>query len=137
MSELNSINGGYKGGSPRVRSENSKKPFVDNRLKIINAQELSDQIIRWHSDGKITSEGLNLIVTQLQEFCKIQSTSYEESIITLNEQIINLNQSISEKQTEVDKLSNDEDIVETISILKEFFGEDKITQIKNIVLNAR
>ena len=73
MSELNSINGGYKGGSPRVRSENSKKPFVDNRLKIINAQELSDKIIRWYSDGKITSEGLNLIVTQLQEFCKIQS----------------------------------------------------------------
>ena len=25
MSELNSINGGYKGGSPRVRSENSRK----------------------------------------------------------------------------------------------------------------
>ena len=98
---------------------------------------MSELNSRWHSDGKITSEGLNLIVTQLQEFCKIQSTSYEESIITLNEQIINLNQSISEKQTEVDKLSTDEDIVETISILKEFFGEDKITQIKNIVLNAR
>ena len=74
MSELNSINGGYKGGSPRVRSENSKKSFVDNRLKIINAQELSDQITKWYSDGKITSEGLNLIITQLQELCKIQST---------------------------------------------------------------
>jgi hypothetical protein len=137
MSKLNTINDGYSGGSPRVRSENSKKSFVDNRLKILDPQELSDQIIRWYSDGKITSEGLNLIITQLQELCKIKSTSYEESIITLNKQIIDLNQSILEKQTKVDKLSNDEDIVETISILKEFFGEDKITQIKNIVLNAR
>ena len=137
MNKLNTINDGYSGGSSRVRSENSKKSFVDNRLKILDPQELSDQITRWYSDGKITSEGLNLIITQLQELCKIKSTSYEESIITLNKQIIDLNQSILSKQTKVDKLSNDEDIVETISILKEFFGEDKITQIKNIVLNAR
>ena len=62
MSKLNTINGGYKGGSSKVRSENVKKPFVDTKLKKINAQELSDQIIRWYDDmirykyGLITAE---------------------------------------------------------------------------------
>ena len=27
MSDLNTLSGGYKGGSPRVRSENSLKPY--------------------------------------------------------------------------------------------------------------
>jgi|TARA_R110000823_G_scaffold201337_1_gene332206 hypothetical protein len=67
MSKLNTINGGYKGGSSKVRSENVKKPFVDTKLKKINAQELSDQIIRWYDEGKITSGGIQTIITQLQK----------------------------------------------------------------------
>ena len=68
MSELNSINGGYKGGSPRVRSENAKKPFVDNRIKILNAQELVDSIKKLYSEGRITQEGIQLISNQLNDF---------------------------------------------------------------------
>ena len=137
MSEINSINGGYKGGSPRVRSKNSKKSFVDNRLKVLDSQELVNNIKKLYSDDKITTEGLKLITIQLQELCKVKSISYEENLVILNNQVTDLNSQISEKQSEITKLSKDEDIVETISILKEFFGEDKIIQIKNMVLNAR
>ncbi len=68
MSELNSINGGYKGGSPRVRSENAKKSFVDNRIKILNAQELVDSIKKLYSEGRLTQEGIQLISNQLNDF---------------------------------------------------------------------
>ena len=68
MSELNSINGGYKGGSPRVRSENDKKSFVDNRIKILNAQELVDSIKKLYSEGRLTQEGIQLISNQLNDF---------------------------------------------------------------------
>jgi|TARA_R110000803_G_scaffold209641_1_gene279694 hypothetical protein len=67
MSKLNTINGGYKGGSPRVRSENSKKPFADKTIKIINAQELSNNIIKWYDEGRITLEGIQTIIIQLQK----------------------------------------------------------------------
>ena len=68
MSKLNSINGGYNGGSPRVRSENSKKSFVDNRIKILDAQELVDSIKKLYSEGRITQEGLQSISDQLSDF---------------------------------------------------------------------
>ncbi len=67
MSKINTINGGYSGGTPSIKSENSKKPFVDPNLKKINAQELSDQIIRWHSDGRISLDGIQTIINQLQK----------------------------------------------------------------------
>ena len=67
MSKLNSINGGYNGGSPKVRSENFKKPFIDPNFKKINAQELSDQIIRWYGDGRISLDGIQTIINQLQK----------------------------------------------------------------------
>ena len=67
MSKLNTINGGYKGGSPRVRSENSKKPTADTTLKTINAQELSNSIIKWYGEGRMTSEDIQTIITQLQK----------------------------------------------------------------------
>lgn len=68
MSKLNSINGGYNGGSPRVRSENSKKPFVDNRIKVLDAQELVDNIKKLYSEGRLTQEGIELISNQLSDF---------------------------------------------------------------------
>ena len=68
MSKLNSINGGYNGGSPRVRSENSKKSFVDNRIKILDAQELVDSIKKLYSEGRLTQEGLQSISDQLSDF---------------------------------------------------------------------
>jgi hypothetical protein len=68
MSKLNSINGGYNGGSPRVRNENSKKPFVDNRIKVLDAQELVDNIKKLYSEGRLTQEGIELISNQLSDF---------------------------------------------------------------------
>jgi len=68
MSKLNSINGGYNGGSPRVRSENSKKPFIDTSIKMIDAQELVDSIKKLYSEGRITQEGLQSISDQLSDF---------------------------------------------------------------------
>jgi len=68
MSKLNSINGGYNGGSPIVRSENSKKSFVDNRIKILDAQELVDSIKKLYSEGRLTQEGIQLISDQLNVF---------------------------------------------------------------------
>ena len=68
MSKLNSINGGYNGGSPRVRSENSKKPFVDNRIKVLDAQELVDNIKKLYSEGRLTQEGIQSISDQLSDF---------------------------------------------------------------------
>jgi|TARA_R110000772_G_scaffold153521_1_gene264558 hypothetical protein len=136
MSELNSINGGYKGGSPRVRSENSKKQITPIP-KIIDAQELSSSIKKWYSDGKISPEGLKLITSQLQELCKITSNSYEDSIVTLNDQLTTLDTQISDKQTTIATLSKEENIVETINALKEFFGDDKIEEIKNLIKNKK
>ena len=74
MSKLNTINGGYKGGSPKVRSENSKKPFADTTLKTIDAQELSDNIINWYGSGRITIEGIQIIANQLQQVCNGKRT---------------------------------------------------------------
>ena len=68
MSKLNSINGGYNGGSPRVRSGNSKKPFIDTSIKMIDAQELVDSIKRLYSEGRLTQEGLQSISDQLSDF---------------------------------------------------------------------
>ena len=68
MSKLNSINGGYNGGSPRVRSENSKKPFIDTSIKMIDAQELVDSIKRLYSEGRLTQEDLQSISDQLNDF---------------------------------------------------------------------
>ena len=66
MSHLNTLAGGYKGGSPRVRSENSKPAFIDSKLKIISSGELTNQIKKWHADGNLSTEDVNYIILQLQ-----------------------------------------------------------------------
>ena len=66
MSEIKTLGGGYKGGSPRVRSENSKHAFVDKSPKTINSGELTNQIKKWHADGNLSTEDINYIITQLQ-----------------------------------------------------------------------
>lgn len=67
MSHIKTLAGGYKENSPRVRSENSKKPFVDNNIKMINAQELANNIKGWYGEGKLTSDNIQLIITELQK----------------------------------------------------------------------
>jgi len=131
MSKLNSINGGYSGGSPKVRSENSKKPFVDNRVKVLDAQELVNSIKKLYSDGRLTQEGLQLITTQLQKLCEIQATSYQSSITSLEEQVSTLNTQVTERQAQLNTIKEGEDIVATIEALTNFFGKETIQKVKN------
>lgn len=67
MSKLNALAGGYKGGSPRVRSENSLKPFAQPQIKVIDAQELANTIKGWYSEDKLSLEGVQIIINELQK----------------------------------------------------------------------
>mgnify|MGYP000850483687 FL=1 len=67
MSILNAINGGYKGGSPRVRSENVKNFSPQEPVQKILINDLINQIKVWKVDGKLTSEEIQIIITELQK----------------------------------------------------------------------
>lgn len=67
MSHLKTLAGGYKENSPRVRSENTKKPFVDTSIKMIDAQDLANKIKGWYGESKLTSDDIQLIITELQK----------------------------------------------------------------------
>jgi len=66
MSKLNTLAGGYKGGSPKVRSENSKPAFVDNKIQKISSGDVTNQIKKWHADGNLNTEDVSYIILQLQ-----------------------------------------------------------------------
>ena len=66
MSKLNTLAGGYKGGSPKVRSSNSKPAFVDPKLNKISSGDVTNQIKKWHADGNLNTEDVNYIILQLQ-----------------------------------------------------------------------
>ena len=131
MSTIKTLAGGYKENSPRVRSEHSKKPFADPNAKMVNPQELADKIKGWYGDGKITTEGLQLITTQLQEVCQLQATTYQTSVTNLEEQVSTLDTRVAERQAQLDAIKGEEDIVATIAALTAFFGEETIQKIKN------
>ena len=67
MSKLNTLAGGYKGGSPRVRSESSKKPYLGDTPKLVNIDKLINDIKILHADGKITTEGISTIILEFQK----------------------------------------------------------------------
>tara|TARA_R110002153_G_scaffold179245_1_gene332636 strand:+ start:420 stop:623 length:204 start_codon:yes stop_codon:yes gene_type:complete len=66
MSKLNSINGGYDGGSPRVRSENSRKvtPLPPQPIDI---PDMVNKIREWHADGKISQADLQQLISELNK----------------------------------------------------------------------
>ena len=131
MSTIKSLAGGYKENSPRVRSEHSKKPFVDTNLKMVNVQELTNNIKGWYAEGRITTEGIESLTTQLQELCGLEATAYQNTISTLESQSNSLATEVSERQAQLDAITAGEDIVATINALTAFFGEETITKIKN------
>ena len=63
MSKLNSINGGYNGGSPRVRSENSKKlkdnvctldfstPYIQTKTNRAKGSDRTLLLFCWDTDS--------------------------------------------------------------------------------------
>jgi len=67
MSTLNTLAGGYKGGSPRVRSENVKDFAPQQPLQKILIKDLVEQVKTWKVDGKLTSEEIQTIITELQK----------------------------------------------------------------------
>jgi hypothetical protein len=67
MSHIKTLAGGYKENSPRVRSESSKKPFIDTSIKMIDAQDLSNNIKGWYSEDKLTQNDIQLIISELQK----------------------------------------------------------------------
>ena len=131
MSTIKTLAGGYKENSPRVRSENSKKTFVDTNIKMIDAQDLANNIKGWYGEGRITIEGLQLITTQLQEVCQLQATTFQTSISNLKEQVSILDTKVAERQSQLDAITAGEDIIATINALTAFFGEETIQKIKN------
>ena len=65
MSPLNTLAGGYKGGSPRVRSSNNRAPVIDTKPKI-DYKSLTNKIKAWHADGVLSTDDVNYIISQLQ-----------------------------------------------------------------------
>ena len=65
MSPLNTLAGGYKGGSPRVRSSNNRAPVIDTKPKI-DYKSLTNKIKAWHADGVLSNEEVNYVINQLQ-----------------------------------------------------------------------
>jgi hypothetical protein len=67
MSKLNTLAGGYKGGSPRVRSNNPLKPYSGDAPKEIDANELANKIKMWYVDGNLTKEGAQIVLDELNK----------------------------------------------------------------------
>jgi hypothetical protein len=67
MSKLNTLAGGYKGGSPRVRSNNPQKPYPGETPKEIDANELANKIKMWYVDGNLTKEGAQIVLDELNK----------------------------------------------------------------------
>ena len=67
MSTLNTLAGGYKGGSPRVRSSNIKEFKPQEPQQKILIKDLVEQIKTWKVDGKLTLEEIQTIITELQK----------------------------------------------------------------------
>ena len=65
MSPINTLAGGYKGGSPRVRSENSKKH--GDAPKQIDVDDLVNRIQMWYADGNLTSENMQLLKDEINK----------------------------------------------------------------------
>ena len=65
MSHLNTLAGGYKGGSSKTRSSNTRPPNPDTSVKV-NADGLITKIKQWHADGILDDKEIINIIQQLQ-----------------------------------------------------------------------
>ena len=66
MNSLNTLAGGYKGGSPRVRSENSKK-ITASPPTPIDVNQFVNQIKMWVDSGKLSKEDIQILITELNK----------------------------------------------------------------------
>jgi|TARA_R110000822_G_scaffold5281_1_gene22675 hypothetical protein len=122
MSELNSINGGYKGGSPRVRSENSRK-IISQDPKPIDILDLINRIKTWYVGGSLTTSELHTIITQLQEFCNLEVINKTNSIPDLESKITDLNEKIRLSEEKLNELDANKDLVVKMEMLKNLINK--------------
>tara|TARA_R110000803_G_scaffold73243_1_gene137028 strand:+ start:107 stop:511 length:405 start_codon:yes stop_codon:yes gene_type:complete len=132
MSELNSINGGYKGGSPRVRSENSRK-ITPLPPQPVNVEGLTNNIKDLYSSGRLTPEDIQSLVAELQQLLGIKITEYSESFLNLKIQKETLNNEIQHLQNNLSETSKSEDLADMVDTISTFFGKDKIEEIRNLL----
>jgi vacuolar-type H+-ATPase subunit I/STV1 len=135
MSKINTINGGYVGGSPKVQSTNHKKQFIDTKVKSIDAQDLADNITQWFNSDRITIEGIQIIANQLQQLCGNKVTEYDKSLTSLESQVDILDSEIQIRKSELSNLAKQEDLADMVETIETFFGKDKIESIRNLLKN--
>jgi|TARA_R110000782_G_scaffold240645_1_gene327072 hypothetical protein len=67
MSKVNSINGGYSGGSPRIKSDNPIKPYDGASPKQLNPNNVIDSLKTLYSNGNLSKDSLILIISELNK----------------------------------------------------------------------
>jgi|TARA_R110000803_G_C11869889_1_gene308278 hypothetical protein len=67
MSKLNSINGGYNGESPRIKSDNIFKPDNGVMPKQLDPNQVVNSLKKLHSGGNLTQESLITIISELNK----------------------------------------------------------------------
>ncbi len=65
MRKISTLSAGYKSHPSEVKSSYSKPPIVKDPTKI-DPIDFSKKIKQWHTDGNLTTEGVNYIISQLQ-----------------------------------------------------------------------
>jgi len=136
MSELNSINGGYKGGSPRVRSENSVKnegtPYTP-----VDIKGLTNVVKDLYSSGRLMPEDIQSLIADLQQLLSIKVTEYSESFLSLKTQKETLDGEIQQRQNNLSQTAKLEDLADMVDTIETFFGKDKIEEIRNLLKKYR
>ena len=67
MSKLGSINGGYEGGSPRIKSDNPLVPYNGAVPKQVPPSDIIDRLKTLHSSGNLSDEDIRIIIDNLKQ----------------------------------------------------------------------
>ena len=65
MSKINTLSAGYKSHPTTVKKE-SKAPIVQNPTQI-DPVVFTNKIKQWHTDGNLSTDGVNHIISELQK----------------------------------------------------------------------
>jgi hypothetical protein len=66
MSKINTLAAGYKSHPTEVKSENSKPPVIMSPTQV-DAIDITNKIKQWHTDGNLSTDGVNHIISELQK----------------------------------------------------------------------
>lgn len=65
--KINTLSGGYKGGSPRIRSENPLPTPEGGIPRKIDSQDLINKIKDWYFTGGFNIEDIRFIIEELKK----------------------------------------------------------------------